>query len=201
MSRATGIEEEGVQAQANPKRSSKRSSTKPTFKVDIQRELLLTGCAVTHNKRRAIQREQHIKDLIMRVQKSHEGKKKKNIGLENLQNKQTLSKPVLFQFPGCEDSQPNRLSASRNHSRSQLFHGVYTPKKPSSARFFTNSTYNRGKSARKDGRSSKRGTRDPFTGETTSRPMSAVPARRTAKVNYVGRKEVSADKGRPQSAK
>ena len=93
------------------------------------------------------------------------------------------------------------LSASRNHSRwSQVFDGVYTPKKPSSARFFTNSTYNRGKSARKEGWSSKRGTRDPFTG-TTSRPMSAVPARRTAKMNYVGRKEVSADKGRPQSAK
>lgn len=112
-----------------------RGSRKPkTFKVDIQRELLLTGCAIEETKRKARQREQHIKDLLARVQKSHEEKKKRNIGLHNRQNQQSSVKASLFQFPdseGAEGAELRTLAPSRSSSRVDI-RGVYTPKKPSS---------------------------------------------------------------------
>lgn len=112
-----------------------RGSRKPkTFKVDIQRELLLTGCAIEETKRKARQREQHIKDLLARVQKSHEEKKKRNIGLHNRQNQQSSVKASLFEFPdseGAEGAELRTLAPSRSSSRVDI-RGVYTPKKPSS---------------------------------------------------------------------
>ena len=116
-------------------RFAMRGSRKPkTFKVDIQRELLLTGCAIEETKRKARQREQHIKDLLARVQKSHEEKKKRNIGLHNRQNQQSSVKASLIQFPdseGAEGAELRTLAPSRSSSRVDI-RGVYTPKKPSS---------------------------------------------------------------------
>ena len=54
------------------------------IRVDVQRELRLNGCAIEETKRMAKRREQHIKDLIARIEASHEQKKKRNIGLSNL---------------------------------------------------------------------------------------------------------------------
>lgn len=101
-----------------------------SIKIDIQRELLLTGCGVEETKRKARQREEHIKNLIARVQQSHEEKKPK-YRLSNRQSRQTTVRTSLFEFPSVEDSGLGTLAPSRSDGR-LAGSGVYTPKKPSS---------------------------------------------------------------------
>ena len=59
-------------------KGAKGSSSNSMIRVDIQRELRLNGCAIEETKRMAKRREQHIKDLIARIEASHEQKKKRN---------------------------------------------------------------------------------------------------------------------------
>lgn len=108
--------------------------SKDVVKVDIQRELLLTGCAIEETKRKQRQREQHIKDLLARVQASHEDKKKRNIGLTNRQTKQTTVRATLFQFPGETSSSFRHAALSRSNSTpgAPVDYHVYKTKKPSS---------------------------------------------------------------------
>lgn len=68
-------------------------------KVDIQRELRLTGFAIEDNRRKAAARETHIANLLAKLQASHEHKKKKNIGLSKQTSKPNV-KTSVFSFPG-----------------------------------------------------------------------------------------------------
>ena len=129
-------------------KGAKGSSSSSMIRVDIQRELRLNGCAIEETKRMAKRREQHIKDLIARIEASHEQKKKRNIGLSNLQNKQTAVRTSLFEFPEGEASSSGSQFLASSSSQN-VDYSVYTtrtvlrtsqhtlvlPKKPSSKYF------------------------------------------------------------------